>query len=643
MADHEHRATASPPGDEHSTAAGVRLLRAVDPERDHLRGTPSDGGVVVVGYQDFLCPYCRRLRIELRRLREVQGDQLVYVFRHFPNERAHPGAELVARASEAASSQGKFWDMHDRLFDHDPKITERDVFEFAASIGLDMDRFARDLASDEIRARVDQDLEDGRRNAVTSTPTLFVDGQRYDGAWDFYSILEGVDRPLAARVKRSARVFASLPASGGLVLLLAAVVAIVCANTPLAAMYERIMEAPIGIGPLGSMLSLTVRDWFSEGLLAVFFLLVGLEIRREMTGGALADRRAALLPIVAAVGGVVMPALIYLAFNRGPTAHGWSIPTATDVAFTLGILAVLGTAIPAGLRVFIAALAVVDDLLSMVTLAVFYPRSFEPVFLLGVLGGAAALYGLNRARVYLRWPYVVVAVVLWAFLHAAGVHGALAGVVLAMFLPTRPPPSAATLLAQAATALAALEHAEAEARRKDQHSPLDQLPVWDWASRNLTAASERLLSPADRIERAVAPWSSYVILPLFALSATGVSLAVDLSLSAPHAGPLFTGVFLGLVVGKPLGILIACGLALASKLAVAPAGVVLRQLVGAACLCGVSDTMALLMVDRALTTPGDASVAKIAVLAGSAIAAVLGTLILVSARRRSERDAAFKQ
>ncbi len=195
----------------------------------------------------------------------------------------------------------------------------------------------------------------------------------------------------------------------------------------------------------------------------MFFLLVGLEIRRELTAGALATRRAALLPIVAACGGVAVPALIYLAFNPGATAHGWSVPTATDIAFTLGILAVLGTRIPSGLRVFVAALAVVDDLISVLTLAIFYPRAFEPVFLVAVIACIALLVALNRARIYASWPYVLVGLALWLALHATGIHAALAGVALAMCLPHRPAPSATPLLAQAATALAALENAEREA------------------------------------------------------------------------------------------------------------------------------------------------------------------------------------
>jgi NhaA family Na+:H+ antiporter len=607
-------------------SAKLRLLRAVDPDRDHVRGVPTDEAVVVVAYEDFFCPYCRRLRQVYRRLREALGDRLVYVFRHFPNERAHPGAELAARASEAAARQGRFFEMHDGLFDREPPISAPDLVDLARAIGLDVARFARDLESDEVRARVEQDLADGRQNGVTGTPTLFVDGIRYDGAWDYHSMLEALERPVAVRVHRSARVFASLPTSAGLVLLVTAVLAIVCANTPIAPLYERVMSSYVAVGPIGGASSLTVRDWCSEGLLAVFFLLVGLDIRREMTTGALAEWRAAILPIVAAVGGVVTPALIYLAFNGGPASRGWSVPTATDIAFTLGLLAVLGDRVPTGLRAFVAALAVVDDVLSVLTLAIFYPRSFAPPFVFAVVGALLVLVALNRARVYAAWPYVVVSVALWGSLHALGVHAALAGVLLAMCLPTRPAPSAAPLLAQAATALAALEHAEREARREDRpERRLEGEPVWEWAARNLSAASARLASPAERIQRALAPWSAYLILPAFAFSATGVSIATDFSSQA--AGRIFVGIVTALVIGKPLGILLASGLAIRMRLAITPEGVAKRHFIGGACLCGVGDTMALLMADRAFL-PADAAVAKLAVLAGSAIAGILGTIVL---------------
>jgi NhaA family Na+:H+ antiporter len=608
--------------DSSPAAVPFRLLSPIDPARDHVRGGGGADVVDVVAYFDFLCPYCRRLRKVMDRLRPVFGNRVLYAFRHFPNERAHPGAERIARAAEAAANQGHFWEMHDWIFDHDLPIDEGEMFDFARSLGIDMDRFKSDLESAATDRRVAEDLADGRRNGVTGTPALFVDGIRYDGAWDSYALLEALNRPVAARVRHSARVFASLPASAGLVLLLAAAAALLFANTALRGPYQAFIDYSFSIGPSGK---LTVAEWCSEGLLSIFFLLVGLEIRREVTAGALTDRRAIALPVVAALGGVLVPAAIYLAFNRGPTSKGWAIPTATDIAFPLGILAVLGERIPAGLRVLVAALAVVDDVLSVLIVAFFYSHSVTLSWLL--VGGVATavMLVLNRWRVYASWPYLIATVALWLALNGAGIHAALAGVILAIFLPTQPSASVGPLLAQAATALSALENAEKDMEAQGEPSRLQEEPIWDWASRNLSAASERLLSPADRIEAAVAPWSSYFVLPLFAFTATGISLGIDLS--QPLTGRILAGVVLGLVIGKPFGILLFSLVATKLKIAASPEGVSLRKLIGAACLCGVADTVALLIADQALSGPG-AAIAKIGVLAGSAMAALLGTVII---------------
>ncbi len=617
----------------------TRLQRPADRGRDHVRGGDAKNPVEVVVYGDYLCPYCRRLRVIIARLRRSLGERLAYVYRHYPNERAHPGAHFASLAAEAAARQDRFWEMHDALYEAEPPLKPDAIRVLARRLGLDMERFERDLADESLIARVDEDLEEGKRNGVTGTPSFFIDGLRYDGAWDYHSMLEELQRPVAAQLQRSARSFAALPASGGLVLLLAAALALLCANSGLANAYHAVMTAPFGIGTPGSVMSMTVGEWFSEGLLAFFFLLVGLEIRREMTSGSLTDLRAAALPVLCAVGGVLAPAAIYLALNPGPAAAGWSVPTATDIAFALGVLALLGSRVPAGLRVFVAALAVVDDILSVLTLAIFYPRAFEIGWLAASLIGIAALAALNRFRVYAVWPYAVAAVALWVALHGAGVHGALAGIFLAGFLPTRPAPAAAPLLAQAATALSALEHAESEARESGGDINIAEEPVWDWASRNLSAASERLLSPADRIERAVAPWSAYFILPLFAFSATGVGLAVDLS--QPDAGRVLAGVILGLVLGKPLGVLIAAFATVQTRIARMPGDVTLRGFIGAACLCGIGDTVALLMADQAFPHGADSAVAKIGVLTGSVLAAALGAAIIgVKPPARVQTDAA---
>jgi NhaA family Na+:H+ antiporter len=610
------------------TAAGQNLGRAIEVARDHVRGGNTDGRIIrVVSYSDFLCPYCRRFRKVLMNLRQAFGERIEYIFRHFPNERVHPGATFAARAAEAAGKQSRFWEMHDRLFDEKPPFDAERIRAIAREQGLDMDKFERDLAAPETLARVEEDLNEARRHGVDGTPTIFIDGARYDGAWDFYSMADAFEQPVSERIRRSAHAFASLPASGGLVLLIAAALALVCANSPLAGYYHTFIGSSFGVGMPGSLFSLTIGNWFSEGLLAVFFLLVGLEIRREMTAGGLADPRAALLPVIAAVGGGVMPALIYLALNRGATAPGWSVPTATDIAFVLGILALLGNRVPASLRVFIAAFAVMDDILSVLTLAIFYPHNFEAAWLIAAAGAILAMFVLNRARVYVLWPYLIVGAVLWFFLHSAGVHGALAGVVLAGFLPTRPAPDAAPLLAQAANALSALEYAQAKAEELGREEPDGDL-VLDWASRNLSAAAERLLSPADRVERAVAPWSTYLALPLFAFSAAGVGL--NANLSVPGADDMILGVILGLVVGKPVGIGLASLAAIKAGIASAPKGVGIQTFIGAICLCGIGDTVSLLLADQAFPNGDEAAIAKIGVLIGSLLAAIVGAAIIIA-------------
>ncbi len=604
-----------------------RLKRKVDRRRDHLRGGAGPTATSILIYGDYLCPYCRRLRRVLQRMREVLGERMVYIFRHFPNERAHPGADLLARASEAAGKQGKFWEMHDALYDRDLPIAAPQLEEIVRELGLDAKRFDKDLASKEIRARVDEDLADGRANGVSATPTIFVGGLRYDGAWDFHALMEALQNPVGARVRRTARAFANLPASAGLVLLLAAVAALVCDNTPLAGLYQQFVSAQIAIGPPSAALSLSVADWFSEGLLAIFFLLVGLEIRREMTSGALTDWRAAVLPVVAALGGASVPALIYLALNPGATSAGWSIATATNIAFALGILAVLGPRASSGLKVFVAAFAVMDDITSILILAVFYPKEFHPEWLAAavIAGGALAL--LNRWRVYTIWPYLAATAALWLSLHLAGIHAALSGVALAAFLPTRPTPAAGPLLAQAATALAELEQAEKEARKRGHEiGRLKDEPVWEWASRNLSAASDRLLSPAESVERAVSPWSNYVVLPLFAFSAAGIPLAANIGV--PGGPRVLLGVILGLAIGKPLGITAASYAAIRARIAVAPEDASMGAFIGAACLCGFGDTFSLLMADQAFPHGPYAAIAKIGVLGGSALAAAAGVTVL---------------
>jgi len=603
-----------------------RLLRPIDPRRDHIQGGKAgEERLTVLIYGDFLCPYCRRLRLVLDRLRDALGERMAYVFRHFPNERAHPGAELLSVGAEAASRQDRYWQMHDALYGREPPIDGSALLEIAASLGLDMERFTGDLTDPVLRQRVAEDLADGRRNGVTGTPTIFIDGVRYDGAWDFHSMLEALEQPVGARVQRTARAFANLPTSAGLVLLAAAAAALLWANSPFAPFYRRLVGAQLGLGPPAALLSLSIANWCAEGLLAVFFLILGLEIRREMTSGSLANWRAVAAPALAALGAIAAPALLYRALNPGVTSAGWSIPADTGIAFTLAVLALFGNRASSGLKVFVATYAVADDVLSILILAVFYPHTLDPEWLLAGAATLVAMMVFNRWRIYAVWPYVVATVGLWLSLHLAGVSGALSGIALAAFLPLRPAPKASPLLAQAATALAELEHAEHELKRAgDPRRRLQQEPVWDWASRNLSAAAERLLSPAERVERALEPWSTYLVLPLFAFTAAGVSLNADFS--TPQAPAVFAGIALGLAVAKPLGWIALPWIAARAGIVVLPADTSRLAFIGAGLLCGIGDPLSLFMADQAFQSGAYPAVAKIGVLAGSVLAAIFGAI-----------------
>ncbi len=606
-----------------------RLLGPIDFRRDHARGDDArNGRMTVLVYGDYLCPYCRRLRQVLDRLRRVLGERMVYVFRHYPNERAHPGSELASIAAEAAGQQGHFWEMHDALYERESRLVDkRGLLQIAASLGLDTERFGRDLDNPNVRQRVQEDLADGRRNGVTATPTIFIDGIRYDGAWDFYSMLEALEQPIGVQVKRKARAFANLPTSAGLVVLIAAAAAIACANSPLRSAYNHFLNMQFGIGPTPGGLSLSVGQWCSEGLLAIFYLILGLELRREMTAGSLANPRAALAPLLAGVSGIVVSTGVYLAFNSGATAAGWPITADTGLPFTLGLLAVFGRRASAGLKVFVATYGIANDISSTLILALLHPRAISLEWLLVGLGIVATMAMFTRWRIYAVWPYLAGALGLWLSLHLAGVSGALSGLALAAFLPPWPAPTAGPLLAQAASALAELEHAEHELRRTGQsHRRLEQEPVWDWATRNLLAAADRLLSPAERVERATEPWSTYVVLPIFAFTATGVALVADFR--AHDAARVFGGVVLALAIGKPLGIILTVWAVAKARIALLPADAAPLAFLGAAFLCGIADPFSFYLADQTFQTGTYASVAKLGVLAGSGVAAALGTILL---------------
>lgn len=334
--------------------------------------------------------------------------------------------------------------------------------------------------------------------------------------------------------------------------------------------YLAFWETHLGYGPLDK----SVAHWVNDGLMAVFFFMVGLEIRREVLYGELAEPRQALMPALAAVGGVLAPALIHLAFTRGtPAASGWAIPTATDIAFSLGILSLLGDRVPFSLRVFLTALAIIDDLLAVLIIAAFYTGGLHGPYLLGALGLLAALLTLNRLRVRPLWIYLVLGLGLWFCVLESGIHATIAGVLLALTVP--------------ADRIEDLEHAL-------------QRPV------------------------------NYVILPLFALCNTAIVLAADV---LPQLGSgLALGVGLGLLLGKPLGIVGVTWLLVRLGLGQLPAGVNWRRFVGLGFTAGIGFTMAIFIATLSYHEAAAIDLAKLAVLIGSAVSGLAGALILAPGR-----------
>lgn len=588
-----------------------RLDRPVQPGRDHMLGRP-DAGIELVEYGSYACPYCRAANEHIAEAREALGERLAYVFRHRPltgSDIARRAAVLVERAPDAES----FWRAHLTLMTRSPSLTEDDLRAVSAELGL-ADDPADEAAA---RERVVQDEHSARASGVMVTPTFFIGGRRYDGAWDGSSFRDAMLGTLGHRVRIAALDFAAWAPSAGLLLLAATLLAILLTNSPLGPAFDRFwhQEAGVSIGDIAFRLSLL--HWVNDALLTVFFLVVGLEIKREFTVGHLASRKAAALPAAAALGGMLAPALIYAALiPSGPWAHGWGTPMATDTAFAIALIAMLGARVPVELRIFLTAAAIVDDIGSIIVVALFYSGDLDPRYLAAALAVGVSLWLLNRWRVYSIAPYLLLGAVLWFWVHEGGLHATLAGVVLALAIPTRPPADLSALTAQANSILAA------EARRTGEVlSGGPSLP----ALRALDAIHDRLESPADRLLRRAGARSSYMVLPIFALANAGVLLAPEVIAGRTT---LMLAIGAGLVLGKPIGIVGFSVLAVRLGLAEKPDAYSWRQLAGAGALAGIGFTMSLFIAGQAFGDPGDFAAAKIAVLAASVLSALVGSLVL---------------
>jgi NhaA family Na+:H+ antiporter len=598
-----------------STEAPARLIPPVS-ERDHQKG-PADAPVVLVEYGDYECPYCGRADLIIQELQERLDREILYVFRHFPITTSHPHAQKAAEAAEAAAAQGKFWQMHHLLFSHQNALEEAHLPGYAAQIGLDVDRFQQELQEGVYAERVREDFLSGVRSGANATPTFFIDDLRYDGAWDLESLMEAIEKPLGRRVSSLAQEFTRLAASGGIVLLIATLVALLWANSPWSPAYFRFWETELAFSLGGFTFSESLLEWVNEALMVIFFFVVGLEIKREVTAGELGSPRRAAMPIAAALGGMVTPALFYLAFNAGgPGAPGWGIPMATDIAFTLGLLTLLGNRVPFSLKVFFTALAIADDLGAVLVIAIFYTAGISWVSLAVGAVFLLALIGLNRARVYATLPYALLGIGLWLAFLQSGIHPTIAGVLLALTIPTRSPPNTRVLLAQVVSLLQGFDlpsewRAEPDSQRQ---ATLNTLEV----------VADRMRSPAQRLEHDLNPWTTYLILPLFALANAGVVLSGEGAGQPSLFDPIGVGILFGLVLGKPLGISLFSWLAVRLGWAELPSGVGWPQLFSASWLAGIGFTISLFITNAAFPDPALQATAKLAILTASLLAAGLG-------------------
>ena len=416
-------------------------------------------------------------------------------------------------------------------------------------------------------------------------------------------------------------------ASGGLLLLAATVLALAWANSPWSQSYAALWNMSLSVG-LGSLaLSKPLLLWINDGVMAVFFFVVGLEIKREVLVGELSSPRQALLPIAAALGGMCLPAAIFLAFNQGaPEARGWGVPMATDIAFALGVLSLLGRRAPTSLKIFLTAVAIVDDIGAVLVIALFYTGAIEWSFLglglllLGCMAGANAL-GVRHSLVYL-----LLGSLLWLAFLKSGVHATVAGVLAAATIPARPRQGGAEFLSKGRSLLDEFQQAHEMGRGMLRNTRRHKL------LRSLREACRDAETPLQRLEALLHPWMALGVMPLFALANAGVDLSGDPGLGRPLA----LGLMGGLVLGKPLGVALTALLLTRLKLSAPLEGVTSRHLWGAGCLAGIGFTMSIFITGLAFEDPATEAMAKIAVLAASLLAGVSGWLILRGAPEHGE-------
>lgn len=431
------------------------------------------------------------------------------------------------------------------------------------------------------------------------------------------------------------RRFMEAPWAGGVVLLVCVGIAMLLANLPLTAEYYHhllqtdlslAVHSPDGVIDWVYPRGMTVEKLINDGLMVIFFFSVGLEIKREIISGQLSTLRKAILPVLGAAGGMAAPALIYLLFNHGGVAaNGWGIPTATDIAFAIGILSMLGRRVPVSLKVFLTALAIADDLGAILVIAFFYGEKVRLGFLLLAVAIMLFVYWMKRLGETRLMYYLVPAVIVWSLFYYSGVHSTISGVAMAMLIPDRPRYGRAYFVRKMRSLRTVLFMSEASG----DEFPNSEQRYYMRQMRHVAANSVGL---SHRLEHALSPYVTFLITPIFALANAGVPVSVeylDIFAASPDAGAVGLGVFFGLLVGKPLGIFLASWGAVKSGLATMPEGASWRMLLAVACLGGIGFTMSLFVDSLAFTNLELVDRGKIAILMGSTAAAILGSLLIL--------------
>jgi Na+:H+ antiporter, NhaA family len=411
--------------------------------------------------------------------------------------------------------------------------------------------------------------------------------------------------------------FLRIEAASGVLLLVIAAIALIWSNSRWADSYEALWHTPIGLR-VGSFAFERPLEWVvNDGLMVIFFFVVGLEIRREIHHGELSEWRRAALPAAAALGGMIVPALLYVAFAGGPaTRAGWAVPMATDIAFAVGILTVLGRRVPPALRVLLLALAVIDDLGAIVVIALFYSTGISATGLVVALAGLLAILLMQRLGLRSKLLYVLPGLVVWGGVYAAGIHPTIAGVILGLLTPIRawlgPDGFMEGIRME-------LEHLSAASSAELSSESLGE------TLKHVDVARREAMSPAESLISTLHPWVAFVIMPIFALANAGVSLGGDRSGGA--GSTVVVAVAIGLVIGKPIGVLLACWAALKARVALLPVGLGPRHLVILGLVAGIGFTMSLFIAKLAFADPALLAAAKIGILAASASAAVVSIVM----------------